>query len=98
MAETTRYHRVATANLKKAIMLVFAQVGSSTREQELTADHLVAANLSGHDSHGVGMIPAYLLAWREKKLTINAKHTIAVDSGPILTVDGGLGQIGRAHV
>ncbi|MBL8690983.1 MAG: malate/lactate/ureidoglycolate dehydrogenase [Rhodospirillaceae bacterium] len=91
MAETTRYHRIAPANLKKAIMLVFAQVGSSTREQELTADHLVAANLAGHDSHGVGMIPAYLQAWREKKLTINGRHTVAVDSGPILTVDGGLG-------
>ena len=49
MAETTRYHRIAPANLKKAIMLVFAQVGSSTREQELTADHLVTANLAGHE-------------------------------------------------
>ena len=91
MAETTRYHRIAPENLKRAIMLVFKQAGSSEREQMLTADHLVAANLSGHDSHGVGMIPAYLQAWRDKKLTINGTHTVAVDSGPILTIDGGLG-------
>jgi len=91
MAETTRYHRIAPANLKRAIMRVFQQVGSNEREQQLTADHLVSANLTGHDSHGVGMIPAYLQAWREKKLTINGKHTIVVDSGPILTIDGGLG-------
>ena len=91
MAETTRYHRIAPANLQRAIMLVFKQAGSSEREQKLTADHLVAANLTGHDSHGVGMIPAYLQAMRDKKLTINGKHTVAVDAGPILTVDGGLG-------
>jgi uncharacterized oxidoreductase len=91
MVETTRFHRIAPANLHRAIMLVFKQVGSSEREQRLTADHLVAANLTGHDSHGVGMIPAYLQAAAEKKLVINARHTVAVDAGPILTIDGGIG-------
>lgn len=33
MAETTRYHRITPANLKRAIMLVFGQAGSSEREQ-----------------------------------------------------------------
>ncbi|MSP48987.1 MAG: malate/lactate/ureidoglycolate dehydrogenase [Alphaproteobacteria bacterium] len=92
MAETTRYHRIAPANLQRAIMLVFKHVGSDEREQRLTAEHLVAANLTGHDSHGVGMIPAYLQAVRDKKLTINGRHTVVVDSGPILTIDGGVGM------
>ena len=33
MAETTRYHRIAPENLKRAIKLVFKQVGSSERER-----------------------------------------------------------------
>jgi uncharacterized oxidoreductase len=37
------------------------------------------------------MIPAYLKAWGEKKLTINGRVSVVVDSGPILTIDGGLG-------
>jgi hydroxycarboxylate dehydrogenase B len=95
MAETTRYHRIAPANLHRAVMAVFRQLGSHEREQRLTADHLVAANLAGHDSHGVGMIPSYVRAAREKKLAINGSHTVVVDAGPILTIDGGLalGQV-----
>src|SRR5690349_21103831 len=34
--------------------------GSSAEEAKLVADHLVLANLFGHDSHGVGMMPAYI--------------------------------------
>jgi uncharacterized oxidoreductase len=82
---------VSADGLNAAICAILAGAGSNAREQKLVADHLVLANLTGHDSHGVGMIPAYLQAWRDKKLTINGRHTIAVDSGPILTVDGGLG-------
>jgi hydroxycarboxylate dehydrogenase B len=95
MAETTRYHRIAPANLHRAVMAVFRQLGSHEREQRLTSDHLVAANLAGHDSHGVGMIPSYVRAAREKKLAINGSHTVVVDAGPILTIDGGLalGQV-----
>ena len=33
--------------------------GSEPEEARIVADHLVLANLSGHDSHGVGMLPAY---------------------------------------
>ena len=31
-----------------------------TAEADLVADHLVQANLAGHDSHGVGMVPSYV--------------------------------------
>jgi len=39
---------------------VFAAAGSSEEEAAIIAGHLVEANLKGHDSHGVGMIPSYL--------------------------------------
>src|SRR5260370_9187003 len=33
--------------------------GCSETEAPIVADHLVDANLPGHDSHGVGMLPHY---------------------------------------
>ena len=32
--------------------------GASEDEAKCTADHMVEANLAGHDSHGVGMLPS----------------------------------------
>ena len=34
--------------------------GSKPEEAAIVADHLVEANLRGHDSHGVGMLVAYV--------------------------------------
>ena len=36
---------------------VLIAAGSSAEEGEKVAANLVMANLSGHDSHGVGMLP-----------------------------------------
>jgi uncharacterized oxidoreductase len=36
---------------------ICAAGGSSEREADRVADHLVEANLTGHDSHGVGLLP-----------------------------------------
>ena len=46
--------------LRALVSLIVARMGSSAEETEEIADHLVRANLSGHDSHGVGMLPAYV--------------------------------------
>ena len=39
-----------------------------TQEARLVADHLVLANLFGHDSHGVGMIPHYIQNTDDRRL------------------------------
>jgi hydroxycarboxylate dehydrogenase B len=59
------------------------------------ADNLVLANLSGHDSHGVGMIPRYVDAVLEGGLAPNASAKVLLDIGTMLTLDGqrGYGQI-----
>jgi uncharacterized oxidoreductase len=69
--------------------------GSSPREAALTADHLVGANLAGHDSHGVGMVPRYVNSWLAKELQLNQHAVTVQDSGTMLTVDGqrGMGQV-----
>ena len=46
--------------------------GSQSEEAAKVAANLVMANLSGHDSHGVGMLPRYVDAVLEGGLTPNA--------------------------
>ncbi len=53
-------HRFDAQRLHSFIQAVFRQMGSEEQEAKLVADHLIAANLAGHDSHGIGMIPSYV--------------------------------------
>ena len=43
--------------LRQHMARVLRAAGSSAAEAQQVADNLVMANLSGHDSHGIGMIP-----------------------------------------
>lgn len=77
--------------LKFATVDVFLAAGSSPREAELVAEHLVEANLRGHDSHGVGVVPMYLRGARSGGLVLNQKLAVALDTGAMLICDGGRG-------
>jgi len=84
--------------LSRAIEAIVAAGGSEAAEARLVADNLVTANLLGHDSHGVGMIPRYIDAVLEGGLLPNQHPTATLDSGALLALDGrkGYGQaIGR---
>jgi uncharacterized oxidoreductase len=77
--------------LRAAVRHICLAGGSNEREAVLVADNLVLANLSGHDSHGVGMLPQYILAVVEKRLTVNQSVRVTGDAGAILNLDGGMG-------
>ena len=81
--------------LRDAIAAVCAAGGSEEREARIVADNLVDANMSGHDSHGVGMVPSYILAVVNGGLNLNAHAKIVVDHGAIVVIDGvsGYGQV-----
>ncbi len=69
-------HRFDAQTLHSFIQAVFRQMGSEEQEAKLVADHLIAANLAGHDSHGIGMIPSYVRSLGVRgtcKLTIMPK-------------------------
>jgi len=87
-------HLIPTPALHRWVVDLFRAAGSSEREATLTADHLVGANLAGHDSHGVGMAPRYVQSLLHDELQLNQAVTIAHDSGSLVTVDGrrGMGQ------
>jgi hydroxycarboxylate dehydrogenase B len=80
--------------LHRWVVDLFSAAGSSAHEATLTADHLVLANLSGHDSHGVGMVPRYVKALAADELRLNQTVDIVADSGGIINIDGkrGIGQ------
>lgn len=82
---------VKADNLKTFGAAILRKAGSSAREARIVADHLVEANLKGHDSHGIGMMPIYLENFHKGLLKLNQKAKIVRDRGAALVVDGALG-------
>ena len=82
---------IGSDHLHAFVRSLWEHAGSSQREAQLVADHLVLANLSGHDSHGVGMIPRYIRSLKEGELQLNRHAEIVRDAGAVLTIDGGRG-------
>ena len=78
-------------NLEKAIAAIAAAGGSDAAEARLVAENLVTANLVGHDSHGIGMMPRYVEALLEGGLHPNRKVEVKLDGGSLLALDGGAG-------
>ncbi len=81
--------------LTDIVTRIIKGTGSSDAEAKQVAENLVLANLSGHDSHGVGMVPRYVDAVLEKGLFPNTSVRVNLDSGTLLGLDAqrGYGQI-----
>ena len=86
---------IPAAELRQHITRIIAMTGSEPAEAAQVAGNLVMANLSGHDSHGVGMVPRYVDAVLEGGLSPNTGVKVLLDTGPLLNLDGqrGYGQI-----
>ena len=93
------YVTIDAGRLREAMRLVVSGFGSSTAEQAAVADNLVEANLTGHDSHGVGMLPRYAEAFREGGLKPNTGVKTVLDAGALIRLDGqaGFGQVAGAQ-
>jgi hydroxycarboxylate dehydrogenase B len=81
--------------LERAIEAICVAGGSHAEEARKVATNLVMANLLGHDSHGVGMIPRYVDSLLEGGLKVNQHPKVQVDTGTLLALDGcqGYGQV-----
>jgi uncharacterized oxidoreductase len=81
--------------LAAAMRALVRGFGSEPREVDLVTDNLIYANLTGHDSHGIGMLPRYAEAFIEGGLKVNAHVKIVLDGGALLRLDGqaGFGQV-----
>lgn len=80
--------------LRAVISLIVRRMGSDEAETAEVADHLIRANLAGHDSHGVGMLPRYVALFQDKLLVPNQALETVVDFGALLVFDArrGFGQ------
>jgi len=85
---------IDAVRLTGLLVSILEHAGAEPERARVCAEHLVAANLKGHDSHGVGMAPAYVNWIRAGKLFPNARPKVIQDRGAVMVVDGqfGLGQ------
>jgi len=86
--------KIAAPALEAFIADVFATAGCSVAEAARIGHYLVAANLSGHDSHGVVRAPRYILALRAGEVVPDRSIEIVRESPVLAVVDGcnGFGQ------
>src|SRR5918993_715144 len=77
--------------IEDIVATILRAAGSGEREAALIAQNLVEADLRGHASHGVGMIPAYVAAAREERLVLGRKLRVIRDGDAFLLCEGGRG-------
>lgn len=86
--------KITAESLTTLTRNVFLAAGCEQAEADCVADHLVKANLSGHDSHGVIRIARYL-PWLRKGLVLaNQKVKVVIENDAMAMLDGcsGMGQ------
>jgi hydroxycarboxylate dehydrogenase B len=88
-------HIIPLERLTTAMYRVVRGFGSSEAEVHAVVGNLVDANLTGHDSHGIGMLPRYAQAFLEGGLNPNSHVRTVLDAGTLLRLDGqaGFGQV-----
>src|SRR6201987_4506014 len=79
---------IVHAELHGIALRVFEAAGSDHAEAQIIADHLIEANLRGHDSHGVGLIPNYLDHLAGGTVFANRKGRVVSDDGSLIVYDG----------
>ena len=90
-----RMHTIPAPQLTAAITALVRGFGSEEREVSLVTKNLIEANLTGHDSHGIGMLPRYSEAFVDGGLIANTHIKVLLDGGSMLRLDGqaGFGQV-----
>lgn len=79
------------AELRRLGHEAFVAMGSGPEEAAIVADHLVEANLKGHDSHGMGLLPMYVDDRLAGHLHANRHPALVREEGVIGVFDAGMG-------
>ena len=88
-------HLFQPRDLESQCAAILHAAGSHEDEARKVVANLVLANLSGHDSHGVGMLPRYVDSILEGGLQPNTHAKVNVDAATLIAMDGqrGYGQV-----
>ena len=84
-------HVIAANTLQGFIADIFEKAGCARTEADRIALHLLGANLTGHDSHGVIRTPRYVLWLQEGKVLPDQTLSIITESPTHAVVDGNYG-------
>ena len=87
--------RVDNQSLRRIGAAVIRAGGSDDAEAKTVANHLVDANLAGHDSHGIGLLPQYVRHLMAGLIIPNTGVRLDVDGGMVLRFEGRRGYGGR---
>lgn len=82
---------LAFEQLLELATALFRAAGASAADAATVGHHLVEANLSGHDSHGVMRLPQYLKAIHSGELQVTEGGTVLSETASTAVVDGGRG-------
>lgn len=85
--------RIPADQLTRFASSLLQAAGASEDDAEIVARHLVDANLTGHDSHGVGLLPAYRHHLETGRVNLEAEERLLKETSILLQVnaDGGWG-------
>ena len=67
--------------------VLFQAAGLPEDQAKIAMDHLVDANLTGHDSHGILRIPAYARELHSGSIKPAGNHKIVRETPASLTID-----------
>ncbi len=81
--------------LSRLVDAAFRKLGAKDEDAAIVARHMVGANLAGHDSHGVILLPTYVERARKGDVVMDAPFDVVEETATTARVDGhwGLGQV-----
>jgi uncharacterized oxidoreductase len=81
--------------LSRLVAAIFEAAGASAAEAGTVARHMVGANLAGHDSHGVLLLPTYVERIKRGDIVPGAPFEVLNETTSTAHVDGhwGFGQV-----
>ncbi len=82
---------IAPETLHDTGMAIFQAAGASREEAQIVMEHLVGANLAGHDSHGVILIPSYINRIKRSHIVPGAPLEIERESPTTAHLNGNWG-------
>ena len=79
---------VPAERLMEIERVLLGAAGASAEEAEIVARHSIAANLAGHDSHGIIRIPVYIDRIRRGHIVPGAPIEIVTETDASTVIDG----------
>ena len=79
--------RVGADSLRQFVSDLFVHMGWKHSEGDIVADHLVVADQSGHPSHGIGMLGAYVDSFRAGAIRPGAEPADRPAAPPFAVID-----------